>query len=378
MAQFAYAHAGGKDWREVADACVRQLDGSSGTLGFIYATDRIADHLIDVLARVKAATGVAHWAGTVGLGVCATGHEYFDEPAAAVMLCDFDPESFKVFSGVTGEGDVQRLDFKVGGAQAAFALVHADPHNQDVAQIVTKLAQKVESGFLVGGLTSSREHNLQIADGVMSEGISGVAFSDSVTIATRLTQGCSPIGPRHAVTGAQRNILITLDGQPALDVFLEDIGEILSKNARDDNDISTSIERIAGHVFAGLPIAGSDTGDYLVRNLVGIDPSNKLVAIGEMLRTDSQVMFCRRDAQTAHADMTRMLASIREGLYAPPRGAVYYSCVGRGPSLFGPDSEEVKMISAALGDIPLVGFFCNGEISHNRLYGYTGVLTLFL
>ena len=378
MAQFAYAHAGGKDWREVADACVRQLEGSSGTLGFLYATDRIADHLTDVLARVKGATGVAHWAGTVGLGVCATGHEYFDEPAAAVMLCDFDPQSFKVFAGVNAEGDVQRLDFKVGGAQAAFALVHADPHNQHVAQIVTKLAQKVESGFLVGGLTSSREHNLQIADGVMREGISGVAFSDSVTIATRLTQGCSPIGPRHAVTGAQRNILITLDGRPALDVFLEDIGEILTRNARDDNDISTTIERIAGHVFAGLPIAGSDTGDYLIRNLVGIDPSNKLVAIGEMLTPDSQVMFCRRDAQTAHEDMTRMLASIREGLYAPPRGAVYYSCVGRGPSLFGPNSEEVKMISAALGNIPLVGFFCNGEISHNRLYGYTGVLTLFL
>jgi small ligand-binding sensory domain FIST len=378
MTQFAYAHAAGKDWQEVAEACVRQLEGSSGTLGFLYATDRIADHLSDVLALVKQATGVERWVGTVGLGVCATGREYFDEPAAAVMLCDFDPDTFKVFSGVNNKDDVRRLDFKVGGVQAAFALVHADPHNQHAAQIVTQLAQKVESGFLVGGLTSSRQHNLQIADRVMAGGISGVAFSDSVTIATRLTQGCSPIGPKHAVTGAQRNILITLDGRPALDVFFEDIGEILSKKSRGDNDISASIERIAGHVFAGLPIAGSDTGDYLVRNLVGIDPSNKLVAIGEMLAPDAKLMFCRRDAQTAFDDMTRMLDSIRQGLYAPPRGAVYYSCVGRGPSLFGPSSEEVKMISAALGDIPLVGFFCNGEISHNRLYGYTGVLTLFL
>ena len=31
----------------------------------------------------------------------------------------------------------------------------------------------------------------------------------------------------------------------------------------------------------------------------------------------------------------------------------------------------------ALGDVPLAGFYANGEISHNRLYGYTGVLTLF-
>jgi small ligand-binding sensory domain FIST len=76
--------------------------------------------------------------------------------------------------------------------------------------------------------------------------------------------------------------------------------------------------------------------------------------------------------------MNRMLESIRKGLYTQPRGGIYYSCLGRGASLFGPDSSELKMIRDRLGDFPLVGFFCNGEISHNRLYGYTGVLTLFV
>jgi small ligand-binding sensory domain FIST len=89
-------------------------------------------------------------------------------------------------------------------------------------------------------------------------------------------------------------------------------------------------------------------------------------------------MFCKRDTKTAHEDMKRMLESIRKGMYARPRGGVYYSCMGRGASLFGPNSEELKLIREALGEFPLVGFFCNGEISHNRLYGYTGVLTLFV
>ena len=368
MTQFRFAHANGKDWREVAQRCAQALEGATGNLGFLYATDRVADHLSDILALVRKTTGVPHWVGTIGLGICASGREYLDEPAAAVMIGDFEPGSFKVFSGIASQDDVKKLELKVGGSHAAFALVHADPYNEHVGEIVVRLAEKVESNFLVGGLTSSRQHNLQIADRVIDGGISGVAFADTVTIATRLTQGCSPIGPKHAVTGAQRNILVTLDGRPALDVFLEDIGE----------ELAGEIERIGGLVFAGLPIKGSDTGDYLVRNLVGLDPSNKLVAIGEMLRPDSTVMFCRRDADTAQEDMARMLASIKQGLYAPARGAVYYSCIGRGASLFGPASEELKMISHALGDVPLVGFFCNGEISHNRLYGYTGVLTLFL
>ena len=368
MPQFRYAHANGKDWLEVAQSCANQLEGATGNLGFLYATDRIADHLSEILALCRKATGVVHWVGTVGLGVCATGQEYFDEPAAAAMIGDFETDSFKVFSGITSDEDIRRLELKCGGGQAAFALVHADPHTAQVAELITQLADKLESGFLVGGLTSSRQQNLQIADRVMEGGFSGVAFADSVTIATRLTQGCSPIGPKHTVTGSQRNILVTLDGRPALEVFLEDIGEGLAEE----------IERIGGIVFAGLPIPGSDTGDYLVRNLVGIDPSNKLVAIGEILPSNASVMFCRRDVDSAQEDMTRMLDSIRQGLYAPPRGAVYYSCLGRGPSLFGSNSEELKMIRTALGDVPLVGFFCNGEISHNRLYGYTGVLTLFL
>ena len=36
-----------------------------------------------------------------------------------------------------------------------------------------------------------------------------------------------------------------------------------------------------------------------------------------------------------------------------------------------------RLIRETLGDFPLIGFFANGEISRDRLYGHTGVLTLF-
>src|SRR5215207_6605813 len=150
MPQFRYGHAAGKDWREAAGACAAQLEGATGNLGFLYATDATAGHLQDILSLCRKATGVTHWVGTIGLGVCATGREYLDEPAAAVMIGDFEPGSFKVFSGIASEDDVKKLELKVGGAQAAFALVHADPYNEHVAEIVGKLADKVESNFLVG------------------------------------------------------------------------------------------------------------------------------------------------------------------------------------------------------------------------------------
>jgi small ligand-binding sensory domain FIST len=368
MPDFRYGHAAAQNWKEAAEACLAQLGEGAASLGFLYVTDLLSDHLGDILALFRGKTAVPHWVGTVGLGICASGREYLDEPAITAMVGDFEPDSFRVFSGIASVADVDNVALKCGGATPNFAIVHADPYNRHVADLVNKLAGKVDSGFLVGGLTSSRRDNLQVADGVVEGGLSGVSFADSVTVATRLTQGCTPIGPKRVITTCQQNVIISLDGRPALDVFKEDIGEA---GARDLN-------RLGGHIFAGLPIAGSDTGDYLVRNLVGIDPANKLIAIGEMVQPGSSVMFCRRDAKTANEDMTRMLESIRKGLYSRPRGGIYYSCLGRGASLFGPNSEELRMVRDTLGDFPLVGFFCNGEISHNRLYGYTGVLTLFV
>jgi small ligand-binding sensory domain FIST len=194
-----------------------------------------------------------------------------------------------------------------------------------------------------------------------------VLFRPDVGVSTRLTQGCTPIGPRHEITVAEQNVIVELDGRPALDVLREDIGEVLARD----------LNRAAGYIFAGFPVPASDTGTYLVRNLIGVDPANKLLAVGEYVEQGRSVMFCRRDAQSARADMVRMLRDLKRDLRAPPRGGIYYSCLGRGASLFGTNSQELKLIEQELGEFPLVGFYANGEISHDRLYGYTGVLTLF-
>jgi small ligand-binding sensory domain FIST len=364
---FRHAHAAAAHWRDAATACLPQLAGPPANLGFLYVTDALASELKDILAWFREHTGVPHWVGSVGIGLCAGAREYYEEPALAVMLGEFADDAFRVFGTIESEEALKSARLQCGGRPANFAVVHADPRNRELPELIKGLAAKVESGFLVGGLTSSREDDLQIADTVTQGGISGVLFSDEVVVSTRLTQGCTPIGAKHVVTQAQRNVVVTLDEKPALEVLKEEVGEKLA------GDLS----RLASTIFAGLPIAASDTGDYLVRNLVGVDSGRGLIAIGDLVETGNQLMFCRRDRQSATEDMQRMLTSMKQGLYTQPRGGVYYSCLGRGANLFGPDSQELKLIASAFGDIPLVGFFCNGEISHNRLYGYTGVLTLF-
>jgi small ligand-binding sensory domain FIST len=117
----------------------------------------------------------------------------------------------------------------------------------------------------------------------------------------------------------------------------------------------------------------------VVRNLLGLDVQRNIVAVGAELRRGDPVMFVKRDGGTAQADLRRMLHDLmRRAEGRPIRGALYHSCVARGPNMFGPDSAELRTIEAALGPVPLAGFFTNGEVFRNRLYSYTGVLTLFL
>lgn len=369
---FRLGHAADADWETLVQSCLAQIGDvpSGANLGFVYVTDTLDGDLPLIAERLREVTGVEHWVGTVGFGVMVGGQEYFETPALVTMLGVLPEESFRILPTVDTPGEAlpDNVMNWAGRANPVLGIVHADPRNAYIGDILNAITDDTDA-FLVGGLTASRGKQAQIAGRLTEGGVSGVLFGEDVQVVTGLSQGCSPVGEIHEVTKADDNILVELDGRPALDVFREDIGDVLSRN----------LERVSGYIHAALPISGDDSGDYLVRNVVGIDPGNKLVAIGDRISAGDRVMFVRRDGAAAAEDLDRMLADVKGRAEGTPKAALYYSCVARGPNLFGPDSDEMKTVQAVLGeDVPLVGFFANGEISKNRLYGYTGVLTLIL
>ncbi len=369
---FRSANAAADNWRECAEYCLAALKPlpPGANLGFLYATDVFAPHLPLILEHLKESTGIESWVGSVGVGICAPGREYYDKGALSVLTGKLPAGSFRVFSTLREDPNElygQHADW-LKQTSARFAVVHGDPRNPNTPGLISGLSQMLDGGFLVGGITSSRGDHYQIAGGITEGGVSGVLLAPEVAVATALTQGCTPFGAEHEITDCRNNIAITLDNRPALDVFNDEVGEAIT---RDPN-------LAAGYIFVALPVHGSDTGDYLVRNLIGIDPQNHVLAIGEQLNRGDRLRFCRRDPATARADLKRMLHDLKQRAPSTPRAAVYYSCLGRGQNTFGDNSEELTLVREGLGDVPLTGFFANGEISNCRLYGYTGVLTLFL
>lgn len=406
MAPFVHAHATHPDWRIALALAGAQIDAqsraqrdalepsapaSAHTLGWVYLTDHYAEHSEALLHELRARWPGVSWVGAVGVGISASGVEYFDEPALALMLARVPREHFRVFSGAQ----------PLSGFDAHAAQVHAEGSTPDLAEIIVEMSERTRTGYLFGGLTSGRGRAVHLADGVFSGGLSGVAFAREVKLISRVTQGCQPVGPARQVTRSERNLVAELDDKPALDCLLRDL------NVPEDEPrqaLPAMRQTLVGLTAASADVlarAGQFGTDTRVRHLVGIDPQRRGIAIGDTATTGMQLTFCQRNTEAARRDLVRICAEIREELEpeelpleearalarpggeagpgAAPHiaGAIYVSCAGRGGPHFGAPSGELAIVRHALGDVPLVGFFASGEIARHHLYGYTGVLTVF-
>lgn len=373
-AVFAHAHAAGDDWRQALKACGDALaaKGAAGALGLIYVTEPWAEHVADMAATLQARLGVTHWVGCAGFGIFASGTEYHREAAMSVMVAPFAEDQVMIMGALLDARSAETTATMPWCRMNApvFGIVHADPRNPQLDDMLTALmSDDVGGGYVVGGLTPATTKPMQVAGGAAAGGLSGVLLASSVPVAVTLSQGCTPIGPVHTITMGRQGVISELDGKPALEVLKTDVGEVLARD----------LSRLGGYIHAALPVAGSDTRDYTVRNLMGVDPKQGLVAIGADVSMGDRVMFVRRDPVSAQKDFTRALEDLKKRIGDRViLGGHYVSCVARGPQIFGQVGGEARMVHEILGDFPLTGFFANGEISGSRLYGYTGVLSVFL
>ncbi len=361
--------------------------GITGSLGLVYFSQSFASNATEILDRLKARTGIEQWAGSCAHSVAVTGVEYQSEPALAVLLLDLPVDEFAVFSGVQRP---PKLGSKTAsGHLAAFtALVHAHPSLADSNELISDMAGKVESSFLFGGISGgSSDPFTQVANKVFDDGLSGVMFSNGIRFHTRLTQGCSPLGVEHIISEASEQYLRMVDGRPALDVMLEDLG--VTDQVRESRDGQTILRGLPGQrLRQGLMVGmakqsvdrGFGFGDLVVRHVVGIDPISRVVALADRAKVGDRLVFCTRDEAAARKDLIRICAELKDeidSLGEVIRGAHWVSCVARSGLLFGGSQTELSIIQEQLGEVPLIGFYANGEIARDRLYGYTGVLTLF-
>jgi small ligand-binding sensory domain FIST len=387
-----HAHSGEPDAQAALAAVVSALNSQAKgagpfapTLAFVYLTDHHAGAAEALLDGLRTAWPGLVVTGCSGIGIAATGIEYVDQPGLAVMLMDLPREQFAVFNG--------RCPLPRDAAWAA--LVHADGATPDLQELLDELSERVGSRYLFGGIAQGRSRTVLLADGVFDGGLAGVAFEQPVALVSRVTQGCQPMTRSHRVTRAEGSVVLALDDQPALDVLLADLQIDLGQPQRAVPVLRSTLVGLSDAGDVLLARGGQFGTDTRVRHLIGIDPNRHGFAVADAVAPQMQLAFCRRSVEAARRDLVRICTELRDeveagavsavspagGGEAEPRriaGAIYVSCNGRGGAHFGAPSAELQIVQRALGPVPLVGFFAGGEIARHHLYGYTGVLTVFV
>jgi small ligand-binding sensory domain FIST len=265
---------------------------------------------------------------------------------------------------------------QVQGDPPACYLVLGDPFTLDIDALLGGINRQVPGVPVFGGMASGAEAPGQTGliwnDEVRHEGAVGVALAGDVPVRTVVSQGCRPIGKPLIITRAERNIIHTLGGRKALDV----LNEIF-------HALPTSEQALARQgLFIGRAINEQketfQSGDFLIRNLMGADETTGVLAVNDPVRVGITVQFHVRDATTADAELRSML---KTEAGTKPGGALLFSCNGRGTRMFPMPDHDVRVLQEVLGPMPVAGFFCAGELGpvggKNFIHGHTASIALF-
>lgn len=372
--------------RRAADAVRSQLDGATPDLVVAFVSPHHAAGFGRLPKLVEAEMGGLLLGCSAG-GVIGGGHEIEQRPGVSLTAATLPGVTIRPFHLETDalpspDADAARWRTLVGvdaDSQPHFVVL-PDPFTFDAESLVRGLDLAYPAANIIGGIASGGrepgENALFLGDRVHQHGAVGVALSGDLTVDTIVAQGCRPIGEPMFVTSCDRNIVRGLDGRPPLEV-LRDLHERLDERDR----------QLARHsLFLGIVMKEDRQeyrqGDFLIRNLLGIDPKSGALAVGALLDENAVVQFHLRDARTSAHDLEEMLRIYqRAELTPPPRGSLLFSCLGRGRFLYGAPDHDSAAFRSHLGDIPLGGFFCNGEIGpvHGTtfLHGYTSAFGLF-
>ena len=382
----------------------RQLAGVEPDLVLAFASPHHADAYEGLPAAIAATFPRALLFGCSAAGVIGAGRELEEQPGLSLTAASLPGVQLRALAfgdtptdassdiavGEPGAGETAEEAATAATAASAamwrarvglpveddpqFILL-VDPFTFDADALVGGLDAAYPKGKKVGGQASGGrgpgQNALWAGERMQRVGAVGLAMTGDIAVDTIVAQGCRPIGDPMPVTRADGHVVRELGGKSPVAV-MRALFEGLSK---------TDKELFRHSLFVGLEMEEGRIefrGDFLVRNIVGVDPNSGALAVGAKVRQWQVLQFLLRDAKTAEQDLSARLERFRG---PTPAGALLFSCMGRGRNLFGRADHDSDLFRARVGNVPLGGFFCNGEIgpvgAQSFVHGYTSAFGLF-
>lgn len=333
---------------------------------------KIAERLPDVIC-IGCGTG----------GVVAEGAEVEDEPALSLVVGELPGVELAPLRLESDTHDTADFDWAddslVSDFEAPHFLLISDLQTFDTDQLLANLDEAFPDsekfGALIGG--AGTDQVMLLEGQVLSDGAVGLAFGGDLEVETSVAQACRPIGEPLIVTSRTRNVIHRFDRGNPMEVFRETVRQL------DPED-----QKLAKHsMLVGLGLNHKygeyNQGDFLMRNILGFNPKSGDLAVAAAIDDLDVIQFHLMDAETSSQQFERVLEDYERenGGTDSTRGALLFSCVDRGEQLYGHPNHESDLLQDHMGELPVGGCFCDGEIGRighrTFLHGYASTLTFF-
>jgi small ligand-binding sensory domain FIST len=361
------------------DEALAQLRGQTPDLVLLFASAVFAEHYPELLQRAAERTAATELVGCSASGVIGGERELEDQPGIAALALRLPPGSVLSSVHVTPE-EIQSVPdwperLAIAPRTCGGLVVLADPFTTDIAPLIARLEQEYPGAPIMGGLATGAPglQRTYVFRGrrAAAQGAVIIALGGAVRLRPVVSQGCEPIGQPWTITDAAGHIVKGIGGRPAYQVLLETV-RALSPALR---------ERVTGNLLVGLAMDEYrdrfGRGDFLIRNLMGVDPASGAIAVAAQVGVGQTLQFQIRDAHAADQELRHMLAAERTSAAG---AALLFACNGRGVGLFGTPDHDAHTVHELLGPLPLAGLFCNGEIGpvgmRTYVHGFTASLAL--
>ena len=369
----------GEDWRQALstalDHALAPLDGEAPDLIVVFANAAYQDDYAALIRHALEVSQATELAGCSASAVIAGDRELEEQAGVALLALRLPPGSLLSVRHAAAD-DVNGL--QLAGLPAAAChgtIVLADPFTVDVDALVATLDSQYPRTPIVGGLATAdpatRATSVFCGSKVHDEGAVVIGVGGSIGLQPVVSQGCEPIGQSWTITDSREHIIRAIGGRPAYEVLVDTLQQLEPAER----------ERASRNLLVGLAMDEYHDefkrGDFLIRNLVGVDPRSGAIAVAAQPRVGQTLQFQIRDARAADEELRAMLTSARENT---SEAALLFACNGRGAGLFGAPDHDARTIREVLGPLPLAGLFCNGEIgpvgATTFLHGFTASVAL--
>jgi small ligand-binding sensory domain FIST len=382
-------HSVSGHWPDAPDAAaLREMRGKlagAPTLGLVFMAPKLFPRAKEILELVQIEAQVPTLIGCSGASLIATETEIEEQAGMALGLYSLPGAKLDVFQ-ITQEQVEESTGpgywhMETGIEQTNGWLAFGDPFTFNCDAWLTMWNEAYAGQPTLGGLASGdftdQSTQLYWNRQVLEGGALAMSVRGDVELAGVISQGCTPIGDTWTITRADGHYIHEIGNRPAYEVLMETLSTFTQAEK----------QSLRGNLFIGLVVNEYldefHRGDFLIRNLIGVDPSTGTLAVGATPRVGQTMQFQRRDAKAGTEDIEALLQRATKRLgNRPVYGACLCSCNGRGHRMFGKPHHDASHVQQAFGPIGVAGFFCNGELGpvgeKNFVHGYTASLALFV